>query len=210
MAYIADRVPIISEYDVTIENQYFLHEEESQRLMVLLPGVGYTVEQPLLYYLQQIGLQHQYDVLAVEYGFQAARTRLEISKIPIVREESEAAVARALQRRRYTELCIVGKSLGTPIAVSLPAAVQVERLSFILLTPIQQAASMTGSHPALAVIGTADSHYRPEDTRDTATLHWHVLDGLDHSLERPGQWQASLQALTQIMQRCEQFLMSSR
>lgn len=77
----------------------------------------------------------------------------------------------------------------------------------ILLTPIGTAALDTGATPTLAVIGTADQAYQPEQVDATGTnVEWLVLDGLDHGLEVAGDWAASLDGLRQITRACIEFL----
>lgn len=172
-------------------------------LLVMLPGRGYTCDLPLLHYLHKAASDIGYDVLSVWYGFQAAPPGTDM---PMTYEslnaEIDLAVGEAM-KRGYDRLLIAGKSMGTPLAAL--RARRAERL--ILLTPIGTAALDTGSTPTLAVIGTADQAYQPDQVQQTgANVQWLVLDGLDHGLEKPGDFAASLDALRTVTQACVEFL----
>lgn len=172
-------------------------------LLVMLPGRGYTCDLPLLHYLRKAAADLGYDVLSVWYGFQVAPPGMDV---PLTYEslnaEIDLAVGEAM-KRGYDRVLIAGKSMGTPLAAL--RAKWAERL--ILLTPIGTAALDTGTTPTLALSGTADPSYQPEQVHQAgANVKWLVLDGLDHSLEKPGDFAASLDALRTVTQACVEFL----
>ena len=187
---------------VVVDHRLIAHEQPAG-LLVLLPGRGYTCDHPVLHYLRKAAADLGYDVLSVWYSFQMSPqeddARVTMEQLA---DEVDQAISVAL-RRGYDRVCIAGKSLGTPLAAL--HARQVERL--ILLTPIGTAAQDVGATPTLAVIGTADPMYQPEQIETSgANVGWLVLDGLDHGLEAPGDWAASLDALARITQACVEFL----
>ncbi len=173
----------------------------------MLPGRGYTCDLPLLHYLRKAAADLGYDVLSVWYGFQVAPPGMDAGMdVPLTYEslnaEIDLAVGEAM-KRGYDRVVIAGKSMGTPLAAL--RAKWAERL--ILLTPIGTAALDTGTTPTLAVIGTADQAYQPEQvTQAGAHVKWLVLDGLDHGLEKPGDFAASLDALRMVTRACVEFL----
>ncbi|MCA9912567.1 MAG: hypothetical protein KC496_04445 [Anaerolineae bacterium] len=187
---------------VTIHNR--LHSQESDLLLVLLPGVGYLVSHTILHLMSILGLNLGYDVLQIPYGFQVAQDDFELDQIPLIRKECQQTLSEALERG-YQSVVLVGKSLGTLLAASLSQEFsQIEKL--ILLTPVMDSTSMTGSIPTLALIGTADNAYNPDNVQNSATLNWRVFEGLDHGLMVPGDVQASLKVLPDVVQACEDFL----
>jgi predicted alpha/beta-hydrolase family hydrolase len=208
MPYTYETIDVASEYGVTIRNNLLLNETRTGRLLVMLPGRGYTNDHPVMHYLAKAAMAHDYDVLAIEYGFQVARDRsnLEPEKISIVVRESQQAIEQVLARGGYTHLCIGAKSLGTPMATVLMPNFTVPSKSFLLLTPIQNAAAMVGGVRTLAIIGTADASYDAAKAVDKEVCRWLVLDGLNHSLEKGSDWQASLDALVEITAACAAFL----
>ena len=176
MSVTIQNIEVPSYAGVTIRNQLF-QQEDNKRLMVLLPGRGYTVTAPLLHYCLHIGMDNGFDVLRVEYGFQIAQTDLPYENIPDIEQESALAVRKAHAMRQYEELVVVGKSLGTPIA----AMIANEHSSHmptkcVLLTPIQRCHELV-TVPTLAVIGTDDAAYAPDSAVDTQLVKWKVYDG---------------------------------
>lgn len=177
----------------------------SNRLLVLLPGRYYYVTSPALYYLGKAGLSAGYDLLPITFGFQTAPGRED--SVGDLLGEARAAVTRALERG-YGHICIAGKSLGSPVAAALAQELAVKQVSLILLTPVAGAVNFVGDVPTLAVIGTADPLYEAQaiadETRPNVT--WRVFDGLDHGLEKDGDWRASIAALAGITAACDDFL----
>ncbi|MEP7290170.1 MAG: hypothetical protein ABI835_00250 [Chloroflexota bacterium] len=180
-------------------------QEQPRGLLILLPGWGYTCDYPVLYYLRKAARTLDYNVLSVRYSFQVAPQvgdKQELTPEALAAEVDQA-VRQAL-KPDYAHVVIAGKSLGTPLAVRYAA--QAERL--ILLTPIGTSVEDSGAtKPTLAVIGTDDPVYQPELVEAAgANVQWLVLDQLNHGLEMPGDWAASLDALRQITQTCADFL----
>lgn len=188
----------------------FFHYENSDKLLVILPGSRYTGDHPLLYYLRSMGLNLGYDVLSVQYSFQAVSHNTATDTLDWARLHAEVNVALGhVLDRNYRRICIAGKSLGTPLAVTQAQKNPAPQTSLLLLTPILDAVQQAGDMLTLAVIGTADSGYKADavaadSSRENVT--WRVFEGLNHSLEVPGDWAASLQALHQVIAVCETFL----
>jgi hypothetical protein len=191
---------------VTVHNQLLYHDDPaSARLMVMLPGRGYTCDHPVLYYVRRMAVKHDYDVLSIEYGFQVANLDLTSELSAHLEDEVNQAVMPALQRG-YSQVCIVGKSLGTPLASGLAHNIPVADMSLILLTPIGGAFQGVDTIRTLAVIGTDDPLYSPELVASYPAVEWQVFDGLNHSLEVRGDWRASISALDNVITVCETFL----
>jgi hypothetical protein len=197
-----------SRFGATAHHTFAQQADGSDKLLIILPGYGYTADYPVLYYLREAALELGYDVLSVEYGFQAAYVDLTPDNTPYVQEDIQAAIA-ALPQHNYPCICIAGKSLGTFLAAELTEKLSAEQLSLLLLTPIPGAVQMAATLPTLAIIGTADPRYAqiaPDGMQDTSTLKWRVFDGLNHSLEVPDDWRASLAVLPEIIIMCADFL----
>ena len=193
-----------SPFGVTVRNQFHHHDSDSARLMIILPGRGYTVNHPVLFHLGHMAFENGYDVLPVQYGFHAGGA-LEPAQIPLLQEEVQRATKPVLARD-YSEVCVVGKSLGTPLAIDLARSLDVERVSQILLTPIGAAMQAAGDIPTLAIIGTADPLYAAENIQESATLTWKVYERLGHGLVDEADWRYSVQVLQEIIAACETFL----
>jgi hypothetical protein len=199
-------------------NQLLIYQIEpvSRDLLVILPGRGYLRSHPVLHYLAMAALGGGYDVLALEYAFHTARGEIPAEWLmpDVLNAEIDAALD-ALPRRRYedyTHVCIAGKSLGTPLAVTLAARRPASRTSLLMLTPVGGAMHMIGSLclllPTLAIIGTADAAFDSPAVAadDRPGITWRVFEGLNHGLESSGDWTASLEALRDITSVCRGFL----
>ncbi|HEX2906811.1 MAG TPA: alpha/beta family hydrolase [Phototrophicaceae bacterium] len=201
-------IPVESRLGVTVPNHLLAHEPPSADLLILLPGRGYTCNHPVLYYLRHAGIERGYDVLSIEYAFQVASRDLDADSLTALAEDVLVAT-QAVLARGYQRVCIAGKSLGTPLAGELARTITSGAVSLLLLTPIGGALQGLGDCPTLAIIGTADPLYTPELVSaydDHPTITWQVYDGLNHSLEMPGDWRASLAVLPEIITGCETFM----
>lgn len=201
-------LPVESRFGVTVYNELLAHDPPADKLLVVLPGKGYTCHHPVLYYLRRAALALGYDVLSVEYGFQVANAEFDATTVETLQADAEAAVRPALARG-YRQVCFAGKSLGTPLASELARGLRVEAVRLILLTPIGGALQGLGSIPTLAVFGEADALYTPEMAAaftSHPSVTCHVFDGLNHALEVKGDWRASLVVLPDIIAICEDFL----
>jgi len=201
----ASTIETESRFGVAAKHRFFTQDGGSDRLLIILPGYGYTGEYPLLYFLRSAALELGWDVLTVQYGFQAAQTDTTAETMLYVQDDVEQA-AQPVLARGYGRVCIAGKSLGTPLAVDLAGRITGAAVSLLLLTPVGGATTMVGTTRTLALIGTADERYQPDLAPDTAHLTWRVFDELNHSLEKPGDWRASLSALGEIIAACAAFL----
>jgi hypothetical protein len=153
-----------------------------------------------------MAVKHNFDVLSVVYGFQAANLDLTTEHSAHLEDEA-AQAAGAILHQGYDEVCLVGKSLGTPLAAGLAKQISVRSLSLILLTPIGGAFDGLDDLRTLAVMGTDDPLYSPDIVSAfRGHIEWQVFDGLNHSLEVKGDWRASLAALEKVITVCEAFI----
>jgi hypothetical protein len=206
MAYQMTTINIESPFGVTTRSPFSYHEPASDKLMVMLPGRGYTNDAPVMFHTRQMALENGYDVLAVQYGFQAANADLQPEHLPFLQQDVTLA-AQSVLAREYREVCVVGKSLGTPLAVELAKTLTNEEISLILLTPIGAALLDMTSLRTLAVIGTEDPLYSPELVSNASpNIRWRVFEGLNHGLIHNGSWRTSLMKLPEIIQACETFI----
>lgn len=197
--------------DLTIKQILIQLDQPSDKLLVILPGRGYTIDSPILHYLRKMGLENGYDVLNVIYSFQYAKDRVKLRdlKIDDLQNECQQAIDQALAHKPYQHLCIAGKSLGSPFASNIINTMDVPEKRLISLTPIGDAVQNAGETiPTLFVIGTADMAFiagqAEADTRPNVT--WKVYDDLNHSLEYDDSWSRSADVLQDIIRECEAFL----
>ncbi|MCA0458365.1 MAG: hypothetical protein LCI00_30660 [Chloroflexi bacterium] len=197
-----------SRFGVDTRNTLLRHETGSEKLLIMLPGRAYTCDFPVLYYLRKVAAQIGYDVLSIEYGFQAARTDFTVAQLPDLLADLNDTLQPVLTHG-YKHICVAGKSLGTPIAAHLVQSLDTASRSLLLLTPVGDAIKSVGTIPTAAIIGTADPAYVAEEVAHFVghpTVKWHVYEGLDHGLEYADDWQASASILPRIIEACTTFL----
>jgi hypothetical protein len=180
-----------------------LHEHDPQRWAVVLPGMQYSTQAPLLWFAREAAAARGLSVLEVldslpdgadPFGWARDRAR------------------RALDHVRGSagtdgQLVVIGKSLASAAAGLVADAV----LPAVWLTPLLNQARVVddigrASRPALLVGGSADPAWQPDALPDSGLLEIAHLEGLDHSLQRPGDPAASLQALGHVTDRIGRFL----
>lgn len=159
---------------------------------VLLPGVGYTVQGPLLYWCATLLAERGWHVQAVEW---TVDDEAQAHPQPFVEHAvAEAFAAGPPSSRRL----IVAKSFGS---WALPWArrhnVPGVWLTPLLTQPPLSEALQTATPADLAIGGEADEFWRPVvgDTRARLIS----APGAGHSLTRPGDWRGSLALQADIL-----------
>lgn len=158
---------------------------------LVLPGVGYTVHAPLLYWSIGILLDGGWRVTAVDW-------------IDVDREHDspESLIERTLHTATAeagTQLdLIVAKSLGS---LALPHSID-QGIPGVWLTPLLNRVSVAAAlsladHRHLAVGGTADRHWMPDAVASTGADLLEV-PGADHSL-RHTNWRRSLEVQVGVL-----------
>lgn len=189
-----------------IDHPYFEQDSENERkLLIVLPGRGYTVERPVLHYLIRTALEGGYDVLTIRYAFQFDTIDSDSSAL----EDDVIQVLQQLPDRTYARIVVAGKSLGTLLIPTVVRHFDDNKIKRILLTPINNASQYNHELSTLAIIGTADPYYNTDDIvtdADRPNILWRVYSNLDHTLEHPTSWTKSINALKDIINDCERFL----
>jgi hypothetical protein len=176
-----------------------LHEHDPDRCVVVLPGMQYSTQAPLLWFAREVAARRGFSVLEV------------LDSLPEGDEPFDWArdrARRALDHAGAREVVVVvGKSLA-----SAAAGIVADRaLPGVWLTPLLDrepvAADLArAARPALLVGGSADASWVPAALAENELLEVIELDGLDHSLQRPGDPLASLDALHAVSERIDGFL----
>jgi hypothetical protein len=175
-----------------------LHENDPGRCVVLLPGMQYSTQAPLLWFAREVAAAREWSALEV------------LDSLPEGAEPfgwARDRARRALDHVEADEVVVVGKSLASAAAGLVADRV----LPAVWLTPLLHEARVVddlsrASRPALLIGGSADEAWVPDALADSGLLQVVSLDGLDHSLQRPGNPMASLGALRTVSQRVDQFL----
>jgi hypothetical protein len=200
-----------------VGNLFFRNVGPARGLAVLLPGLRYTCDMPLLYYPTKLFLQRGFDVLQLHTNY-ASPSFGNLSpdrQIDWMGEDAWGSVHAASDQRSYDHLVLVGKSIGTlAMSVLVLKHPELRARPTIWLTPlfrlplVEQATQQLGG-PALYVAGSGDNTFDSERLNyllASSPAEALVYEGADHSLEVPGDQERSLDILKGAMAGIASFI----
>jgi predicted alpha/beta-hydrolase family hydrolase len=203
-----------------VPNTFIRQRNETSHAAIILPGLGYTAQMPLLFYVTNHLLSLGADVLQVNYDYMNAFRGLDsATRERRLFADTDAAYRALHEQRPYTRITVVGKSLGTQAMAHLFTTQDFpNRTAALWLTPVltnaavrEQIAAFAG--PSLVVIGTADSYYDPgllATIGETSTRKFVVVEGADHGMNVGGDVIRSIQALEMTIRAIVDFCEVSR
>jgi hypothetical protein len=204
-----------------VPNTFFRQDTKSDHLALILPGLNYSCDMPLLYYATQVMLEAGADVLQVKYDYTQAQPSGKVSPLSdrfgSLAEDVIKITRIALDQREYKHLTVIGKSLGTlAIPILLQADLSLHPQTCIYLTPILQ--ELVPAHDLiqtcphnLFVIGTNDRYYDVDLINSFRTLqpdNFMIIEGVNHSLEFPGDVVRSLEVLNSVVKTMKTIVQS--
>lgn len=203
--------------DEPVPHTFLRQEQATEHLAILLPGLDYGCDLPLLYYPTRLLLARGADVLRVEY---APQRRADFRRAPATAgaalfADVSAACQAALAQRPYRQFTLVGKSLGTlALGHVLTTDARLSAARVVWLTPLLHSDVLRGQIAqwggrSLFVIGTADPYYdaaRLTEVQAATGGATVVVEGADHSLELGAEVVQSLAAMTRVVQALQQLL----
>jgi hypothetical protein len=171
------------------------HEGDHARCAVLLPGVRYFSQAPLLWFAREAAQARGWSVVEVD-----ERAPADQEPFAWMREQAQ----RALDATDAELTVVVGKSLGSVAApmVSGPAV----WLTPLLVRPEIVEALASASAPALLIGSRDDPTWSDGELPENPALEVLELDGLDHALQVKGDPLASLDVLRTVTDRTGAFL----
>ena len=179
-----------------------------KKLAVFFPGMGYTVDRPLLYYSKRLAEELGYDIKLISFSGFPQVTRGDFEKI---RECFDLASSQAkeqllgLDLKSYKDIVFISKSIGTVAAAEAALeSVATDNIRHILFTPlytfqseIRRAIAFTGSLDPMGE-GVFDC-CREKD------IPCFVVPNANHSLET-GDALLDVQNLKEILAETKRFL----
>ena len=172
------------------------HEGDPARCAVVLPGIRYFSQAPLLWFAREAAHARGWSVVEVD-----ERAPGDQEPFAWIREQAE----RALEAAGGAEtVVVIGKSLGSAAAtlVSGPAV----WLTPLLDRPDIVEALGSAAAPTLLVGSPDDPSWGDGTVPDNEALEVMELEGLDHSLQVSGDPSASLDVLRDVTERVGAFL----
>ena len=179
------------------QGEALLHEGDPERCVVLLPGVRYFSQAPLLWFAREVAEAAGWSVLEV-----SERAPADQEPFEWILERAESA----LNATSATQVALVGKSLGSAAA---PLATQ-RALPAVWLTPLLIRAEVLAAlgatdRPTLIIGSPADPSWGNGDLPENEALEVLELDDLDHSLQREGDPLGSIDVLRTVSGRVASF-----
>jgi hypothetical protein len=177
-----------------------LHENDPERCVVVLPGMQYSTQAPLLWFAREVAAARGWSALEV-------LDSLPDGAEPFGWARDRARRALGWAAEEASEVAVIGKSLASGAA----GLVADRGVPAVWLTPLLDERRVAddlsrAARPALLIGGSADEAWTPDALADSGLLQVVQLDGLDHSLQRPGDPRASLDALRAVAERVDRFL----
>lgn len=180
------------------------YEQESEQCIVLLPGLGYLFDRPLLRCARTLALQHGFCVLELSFGalpYDKAKMKESIERcVPLALQRAEAV----LPLMDGKQLHFIAKSFGTVIAGLLRP--QCSDHPAFFLTPLKQTLPLIRETDHVAY-GDGDRFLDAQDLQDLASRSCRKLlcPGADHSLRHPRE-EVSERYLREVCAEMERFL----
>lgn len=164
------------------------HEGDPDRCAVVLPGIRYFSQAPLLWFTREAAQAGGWSVVEVD-----ERAPADDEPFGWMRGQAERAIAEA---GGADTVVVVGKSLGT-VAATLWSGPAVWLTPLLDRAEIAEAVQATTS-PTLLVGSPADPSWGDGSVPGNPTLEVLELPGLDHSLQVSGDPAASLDVLREV------------
>ena len=187
-----------------------------RKLAVFFPGIGYTIDKPLLYYSRKIAAEQGYEIKLIPY--QGFPTKIQ-GDAGRMRESLRIAVSQAeemlsdTELTSYEEILFVGKSIGTIVAAKIAQDMEItDRTRCVFYTPLEETFLFKAGE-AIVFTGTADpwvgkANSRIPEYAAGCSYPCIAVTDANHSLET-GNAAKDIDNLQMIMKETEQFILAS-
>ncbi len=184
---------------------------------LVLPGLRYTPDKPLLYYTTQALTQHGIAVAAawVDYTVDEFQRAEPQTRLEWLLADAEAALRAIRRRGGVKSVVLVGKSIGTLTMGalwgmgSLPDLAATIWFTPLLAFPAVQKAARNLHTPALFIASEQDPSHNPEGWKNilaNPNAEGILLPRGDHSLENEDDLADTLQIHTSVMKAVLEFV----
>jgi hypothetical protein len=188
----------------------------ASHLALILPGLLYGCDRPLLYYPTQLLQWRGADVLQLrrDYASQEFASASREEQAGSLMSDCQVLLEAGRSQKNYAGYILVGKSLGTIGLAYLLSRLAGETVAAIWLTPLLQQprlvqAAANASAPGLFIAGSDDPIYDKQALariRQATGAESMIVQGADHSMEIPGDMIRSLFVMQKVMQGIADFL----
>jgi hypothetical protein len=184
---------------------------ETNRLVIILPGAGYTTQAPLLHFTTGLFFSKGFDVLHINYSFNR-QEQSELSEEAFTRDV-QLAIDNAIKNKEYSHYYVVAKSIGTIALSYLLNNPMFKHAKVVWLTPLLQRddvfhAMLNSDNKGLCIIGDKDRCFveeRFESLKNNDNLLLKVVTGGNHSLELDEEPIQSIEVLKGVISDMNEF-----
>jgi len=180
-----------------------------KKLAVIFPGVGYTLDRPLLHYAREIVRKYDYEIRTVSYtGFPSdvfgdADKMNKCFEIAFNKAKDDVA---DIDFENYDEVLFIGKSVGTAVACAL-AGEKSLKVRSVLFTPVVQTfRNIPGE--TIVFHGTSD-HWAASETIkklcEENDAEVNIIPDANHSLET-GDISRDITVMRSVMKKVDEFV----
>lgn len=174
-------IHVQSFWGTELKQRHITVQEQNNKLVVLFPGKNYPCELPLLYYAGSTALQHHYDLLKLEYGYQATRTHLDIHDLSHVIDESYESIEKIINN--YKQVFFISKSLGTIVAGEVHRRLR-SSIVHVFLTPLSETIPYINDSNGVVIYGGQDPSFTKEHAAQIESgIKIMEIPRADHGLE---------------------------
>jgi hypothetical protein len=211
-------LPIIGFNQQPLDNQFWPSDQSVGSLAILLSGLNYNMDMPILFFARRLLLWRGVDVLNLNPNTRstAFQSGSETEQLTWLQGDMHAGIQAGLAQSNYQQLILVGKSIGSlAIATGLEYAQALLPTASVWLTPLLRyeavfQAALQASGPQVHVCGGADSTYKPDRLQQILTAKPNasafIAEGANHILEVPGNDQATFTGFSGAMLFLGKFL----
>ncbi len=203
---------------VPLPNQFWPAEHPNNWLAILLPGLNYTHDMPLMYFTRRLLMQRGIDVLNLNPNTRSGsfQNATQEAQLAWLKADMISGLGVGLSQGNYQGVILAGKSIGTlSIAGALEQAEALLPTILLWITPlfkweVVNQAAMQAEGPQLFLCGSADPTFVPKTLEkilaEKPLASAFIAPGANHNLECEGDVKEAFNGIFQGMAFMADFL----
>lgn len=173
-----------------------------KKLIVLFPGIRYSVDMPLLYYARLKYEEKGYESIKVNYdnSYKEKKTLKEY-----IEEGKNYALnqLKDIDFSQYEDIVFVSKSMGTVVSGWLEEKLKI-KVRHIYLTPLEATLPYIRKEKDIIIVvaGTKDKHINAEELKDYCKkeeINCKLIEGVGHRLEIENNIERNIDILKEVI-----------
>ncbi len=194
-------------------------EKQTDEVIFIFPGAGYSHLGPILYYPTQWLLEKNKAVIIADYDFRLFNEGEDLNRIDVLNFCIKECLLFAQEKYPNGNFSFLGKSIGTQALCLISAeaskiSFDFDKSKFVWLTPIWKREEYLQEmkifkHKSLFIIGDNDSHYSDSSHQKIKTnpnAEVLVIAGADHSMDNDSSVEETFKIHREVFDRICDFL----